>query len=179
MFALRQNKESRRQGAPPDLEIEKLTADLLHSFDIFAGSATALDDPRGHKDWLPSKRGCTAWHFWHRYETWLEQENNWPPPVVRGLGERTDEILKRLEDPAREGEWDRRGMVVGSVQSGKTANYTGLICKAVDTGYRIIIVLAGMHNNLRSQTQLRLDEGFLGFDTEKDRLLNPNNKFRV
>ena len=95
------------------------------------------------------------------------------------MGERTDEILKRLEDPAREGEWDRRGMVVGSVQSGKTANYTGLICKAVDTGYRIIIVLAGMHNNLRSQTQLRLDEGFLGFDTEKDRLLNPNNKFRV
>ncbi len=165
-------------GSPSDVDAEKLTADLLHSFNVFAGSATALDDPRGHKDWLPAKRGTIEWHFWHRYETWLEQEKGFSPPVVRGLGELTDEILKRLEDPAREGDWDRRGMVVGSVQSGKTANYTGLICKAVDAGYRIVVVLAGMHNNLRSQTQLRLDEGFLGFDTEKDRLLNPNNKLK-
>lgn len=56
-------------------------------------------------------------------------------------------------------------MVVGHVQSGKTANYTGLICKAADAGYKIIIVLAGLHNNLRSQTQMRLDEGFLGYET--------------
>ena len=54
---------------------------------------------------------------------------------------------------------------VGHVQSGKTANYTGLICKAADAGYKIIIVLAGLHNNLRAQTQIRLDEGFLGFAT--------------
>ena len=67
----------------------------------------------------------------------------------------------RLEDPRRPGPWDRRGMVVGQVQSGKTANYTGLICKAADAGYRLIVVLAGMHNSLRSQTQRRLDEGFL------------------
>lgn len=165
-------------GNPADVDIATLTADLLHSFNIFGGSATALDDPRDHKDWLPAKRGSIDWHFWHRYETWLEQMNNWKLPIVRKLGDLTDEILKRLEDPAREGEWDRRGMVVGSVQSGKTANYTGLICKAVDAGYRIVVVLSGMSKNLRSQTQLRLDEGFLGFDTEKDRLLNPNNKFK-
>lgn len=60
-------------------------------------------------------------------------------------------------------------MVVGQVQSGKTANYTGLICKAVDAGYKLIIVLAGMQNSLRSQTQLRLDEGFLGFDSQVER----------
>src|SRR5690606_24099363 len=53
-------------------------------------------------------------------------------------------------------------------QSGKTANYTGLICKAADAGYKIIIVLAGLHNNLRTQTQIRLDEGFLGFATIAD-----------
>jgi len=58
-----------------------------------------------------------------------------------------------------------RGLVVGHVQSGKTGHYTGLICKAADAGYKIIIVLAGMHNNLRSQTQMRLDEGFLGYAT--------------
>ena len=54
---------------------------------------------------------------------------------------------------------------MGQVQSGKTSNYIGLICKAADAGYKVIIVLAGMHNNLRCQTQIRIEEGFLGFDT--------------
>lgn len=63
------------------------------------------------------------------------------------------------------------------VQSGKTSNYTGLICKAADAGYKLIIVLAGLHNNLRSQTQLRIDEGFLGFDTQHQRAFNQNNRW--
>jgi len=66
-------------------------------------------------------------------------------------------------------------MVVGQVQSGKTANYTGLICKAADAGFKMIIVLAGIHKNLRSQTQLRLDEGFLGFDTQQERVNKNDN----
>jgi hypothetical protein len=85
--------------------------------------------------------------------------------VVDGLDEATDDILGLLEDPQRSDAWDRRGLVVGHVQSGKTSNYSGLICKAADAGYKIIIVLAGMHNNLRSQTQMRLEEGFLGYET--------------
>ena len=68
-------------------------------------------------------------------------------------------------------------MVVGSVQSGKTANYIGLINKAVDAGYKLIIVLAGIHSNLRSQTQLRVDEGVLGFDTQKNRKLNLDGRW--
>ena len=44
-------------------------------------------------------------------------------------------------------------MVMGHVQSGKTANYTGLICKAADAGYKVVIIIAGLHNNLRNQTQ--------------------------
>lgn len=54
-------------------------------------------------------------------------------------------------------------MVVGRVQSGKTANYTALIAKAVDAGYGLIIVMTGLHNQLRWQTQLRLGRE-LGFD---------------
>jgi hypothetical protein len=57
-------------------------------------------------------------------------------------------------------------MVVGNVQSGKTANYTDVITKAADAGYRLIIVVAGIHNNLRDQTQTRIDEGFIGVDTD-------------
>ena len=58
-------------------------------------------------------------------------------------------------------------MVVGHVQSGKTANYAGLICKAADAGYKLIVVIAGVHNNLRSQTQRRIDEGFVGRDSAR------------
>ncbi len=59
-------------------------------------------------------------------------------------------------------------MVVGDVQSGKTSNYSGVICKAADAGIPAIVILAGMHNNLRSQTQERIDMGLLRFDTEKN-----------
>ena len=55
---------------------------------------------------------------------------------------------------------------MGDVQSGKTANYTAISNKAADTGYRIIIVLAGMMENLRQQTQSRLDAEFSGRKSE-------------
>ena len=56
----------------------------------------------------------------------------------------------------------RKGMVVGNVQSGKTANYIGLISKAADAGYKVIVVLAGILDDLRIQTQIRIEEGFIG-----------------
>lgn len=127
-----------------------------------------LDDATGHVPWLLNRKSEINWHFWRRYARYLEEETHFPRATIARLDQLTDEILQRLEEPSRPGPWDRRGMVVGQVQSGKTSNYTGLICKAADVGYRLIIVLAGIHNSLRSQTQLRLDEGFLGFDTQKN-----------
>ena len=94
-------------------------------------------------------------------------QNGLPKDVVISTDKVTDKTLSRLGDPKKQVPWDRRGMVVGHVQSGKTANYTGLICKAADAGYRLIIVIAGIHNNLRNQTQARIDEGFIGRDTGK------------
>lgn len=85
--------------------------------------------------------------------------------MIDATDEVTDRVLDRLGDPNNTNPWSRRGMVVGHVQSGKTANYTGLICKAADAGYRLIVVIAGIHNNLRNQTQARIDEGFIGRDT--------------
>jgi hypothetical protein len=58
-----------------------------------------------------------------------------------------------------------KSMVVGHVQVGKTANYIGLMCKTADRGYRVIIVLAGKHNLLRSKTQGILGSGFIGRGT--------------
>ncbi len=154
-----------QQGA---LEIDenKLMREVEELYDVWVPSATSLDDPRGHSEWLADRRADIRWDFWERYREYLRLDGM-PPESISRLDEVTDGILKQLEDPRRQGEWDRRGMVVGQVQSGKTANYTGLICKAADAGYRLIIVLAGSHNSLRSQTQLRLDHGFLGFDTQK------------
>jgi hypothetical protein len=156
-------------------DADALVAQLMHEANVHVPDATLMDDPTDHIEWLPTKRGSVEWKFWNRYKAFLEQEKKLPEPVVSALGKLTDEILAKLEDPERPPKWDCRGMVVGSVQSGKTANYCGLICKAIDAGYRLIVVLAGMHNNLRSQTQYRLDEGVLGRDSQKDRSLNQAN----
>ena len=57
--------------------------------------------------------------------------------------------------------------MVGHVQSGKTANYTGVISKAFDSGYKLVIILAGLLNSLRKQTQERIDEGIIGINSAK------------
>lgn len=118
-----------------------------------------------HKMWLEISKESIDWLYWDRYQQHLSQ-TGMSPYAIANINSVTDEILSRLENPERSGSWDRRGMVVGYVQSGKTANYVGLINKAADAGYRLIIVLAGMHNNLRSQTQKRIDAGFIGSGKE-------------
>lgn len=144
----------------------KAVITLIQRFSHWIGKATTLKDNTGHYDWLSAARK-RDWLYWRRYRDFLESKL--ADTVVDGLDEATDDILGLLEDPQRSDVWDRRGLVVGHVQSGKTSNYSGLICKAADAGYKIIIVLAGMHNNLRSQTQMRLEESFLGYETTIDR----------
>src|SRR5205823_2102859 len=101
-------------------------------------------------------------------------------PLSRGavdaIDDVTEKVLSRLEDPRRDGPWDRRGMIVGQVQSGKTGNFIGLICKAADAGYGIIVVLGGMHDNLRAQTQMRVEEGFLGYSAAEATTSSELNK---
>jgi hypothetical protein len=164
--------QTTRAAGMGDVDADALVAQLMHEANVYVPDATLMEDPSDHIEWLPSKRGSIEWRFWSRYKAFLEQERNLPEPVVSSLDKLTDDILGKLEQPERNPPWDCRGMVVGSVQSGKTANYCGLICKAMDAGYRLIVVLAGMHNNLRSQTQYRLDEGVLGRDSQKDRQLD-------
>lgn len=96
-------------------------------------------------------------------------EDSWPVRSIDELRDSTARVVELLDNPAREGPWNWRGLVVGDVQSGKTAHYAGVINRAVDAGYRVIIVLAGMHNLLRLQTQQRLELDFLGYDTSPER----------
>ncbi|MGF6808386.1 hypothetical protein OKW30_003512 [Paraburkholderia sp. Clong3] len=136
--------------------------ELIRRFSSWIGKDTTLVNAEGHVAWLNSARK-KGWRYWERYRQWSERKMS--DAAIKALDDSTDRVLGNLEDPQREGRWDRRGLVVGHVQSGKTGNYTGLVCKAADAGYKVIIILAGMHNNLRSQTQIRLEEGFLGHET--------------
>lgn len=152
--------------SPHAVDQGKAVVALIQRFSHRIGKSTTLKDNTNHFDWLSAARK-RDWHYWRRYRDFLEAKLS--DTVVEELNGATDEILGLLEDPQRSDDWDRRGLVVGHVQSGKTSNYSGLICKAADAGYKIIIVLAGMHNNLRSQTQMRLEESFLGYETTIDR----------
>ena len=102
--------------------------------------------------------------YWSRYQINLRKQGL-PPKVVLSLDKVTDDILDLSGNPVTNNGWPRRGLVMGDVQSGKTSNYTGLICKAADAGYRLVILLTGTLESLRRQTQERLDAGFVGLDS--------------
>jgi len=104
------------------------------------------------------------WIRWEAYRQLLSNKH-FSPLVVDAMNERNDKLLDLAGDPSLPGSWDRRGLVIGDVQSGKTANYLSLFNKGADAGYKVFILLAGGTNKLRRQTQERVDEGFIGIDT--------------
>lgn len=118
----------------------------------------------GLSDWYSGAKAHAG--VWPEYRERL-RENGLPDAAVESIHSSTERILARSANPKAVGD-RRKGLVIGYVQSGKTANFTGLIAKAVDSGYRIIIVLAGMYTNLRVQTQLRLQKD-LEIDTVRER----------
>lgn len=125
--------------------------------------------------WLESRRSGVEPFYWNRYRMFL-QGSGIPPQILGTYDKDTDKIVGLLENPLKPGAWKRRGLVVGHVQSGKTANYIGVISKAADYGYKFIVLLAGMHNNLRRQTQERIEEGFIGLDTDQTSSLKGTEK---
>lgn len=159
--------------AVTDEEAKRLCREIETRLDISMNIGSVVKEE--FTEWLSAERVNIEPYFWDRYAKLLEQKK-FPPRVIARLDEVTERTTGLLENPNRAGPWDRRGMVVGHVQSGKTANYLGLICKAADAGYRLIIVIAGIHNNLRNQTQARTDEGFVGRDSAA--MLN-NNRNKV
>lgn len=132
---------------------------------ITLSEAPALVDAN-HKPWVAQR-----WRepernrnrlFWTKYRERLFELDR-SPKVIADIDAVTDAVLDGCGDPLkREAPWQRRGMVIGEVQSGKTGVFAGLMNKAADAGYKVIVVLAGMLNNLREQTQRRLDEDFVG-----------------
>ena len=125
---------------------------------------TWWDDLRKDESFMPE--------YWQRYYHYLRKKPSWSITAVDEIDRSTDEIMNALAIPRKGTANDRMGMVFGYVQSGKTAHYIGLINKAYDAGYRIIIVLTGIHNSLRSQTQSRIDEEVLGYETSLENIVD-------
>ena len=111
--------------------------------------------------WLDSSRRVNNEKRFEAYLRFLQDSGK--GSICHQLDADTFKILDYCHNPNEiNNEWDRRGLVYGHVQSGKTANYIGLINRAFDAGYQVVIVLTGMTNDLRSQTQRRIDEGIVG-----------------
>ncbi len=146
-------------------DILKIAKKLETRFDISMGIGSILE-AEDYTPWLDDNRGDIDWYYWKRYRRLLPHKK-FAPDVISKLDIVTDNIIGHLENPKKQGKWKRKGLVVGHVQSGKTANYTGVICKAADSGYKVVIVLAGLLSALRNQTQERIDEGFVGLDSSR------------
>lgn len=108
--------------------------------------------------------------FWNRYYRYLKELGSIDDESIKLLHEKTlPDIMNCLYNPNEEfdGKRLKRGLIIGDVQSGKTATYSGLICKAADAGYKVVILLAGITESLRQQTQERIDEGIVGYTYRK------------
>ena len=121
------------------------------------------------KDWYGKEKLNIDFHYWDRLKAYWTQSSTLPSDVIRSVDEVTDEIMSLVGNPKDKESWNRRrGLVMGHVQMGKTTNYSALISKAADSGYQLIIVLSGMTNSLRYQTQVRLDKTFVGKSSVSD-----------
>lgn len=153
--------------AVDDAEYQEILAKLRSNITIKMDVGVYINDRNTrHQSWLPARRADLDFFFWSRYRRYLEIDKHWNTRVISTLNQVSDDILDLLGDPESAEDFQIRGLVLGDVQSGKTANYTALTNKAADTGYRIIIILAGMMENLRKQTQQRLDEECAGIQSE-------------
>ena len=113
-----------------------------------------------HNDYFGWYEGSGSRHpssHWSALKTQLmTKENPWTQEMVDSLDRASTSVVSHLAPPHSERTTKAKGLVLGYIQSGKTANFSASIAKAVDAGYKLIVVLAGMHNNLRKQTETRL-----------------------
>lgn len=151
---------------PPLTEEEKkeVIAELQTRLAIRMDRGACVKE-KNHVPWYYAAKAKLPSHFWDRYRTYLFKDAGFNSDVVNALDASTDEMMDLLSNPQANVDFQRRGLVIGDVQSGKTSNYIALMNKAADAGYRIIILLSGTIEKLRRQTQGRVDEGFVGLDS--------------
>lgn len=148
-----------------DEDIDCVRAEIKSEFSIKLDKGVLIEE-KGHEKWFLSKKASLDMKYWERYRKYLITDKGFSPKVVNVMDDLLDTLTDLLGDPSRDVAYNRRGLIIGDVQSGKTANYTGLICKAVDAGYKVVVLLTGTIERLRQQTQQRIDEGFVGSSSD-------------
>lgn len=148
---------------PSDADWKRITRELEMHFDVKMETGILIQgDEQRERDtkwWTSVSKQQSKNYYWSRLKKYLEE--TLPPDVIRTTDIDTDIVMNNLENPVQHS-FSRYGMVVGHVQSGKTGNFSALVCKAADSGYKFIVVISGDKNNLRTQTQERLNETFVG-----------------
>jgi hypothetical protein len=148
----------------------ELVARAVELYEDLAKGVREMREPRVLHDgtrvpqpWYPGPSPKDV--HWPALEQHLGSKPTWNGTPLETLDRSSSKVVAYLEPPYAK-EIRTRGLVVGYVQSGKTSNFTAVISKAADAGYRLFIVLSGIHNNLRRQTQLRLDEQLVDLNHE-------------
>lgn len=152
-------------GAPMvDAEVELVLNEIRTMLQLTQEEGELLEGAE-HKPWLADALSSKEIEpvRWEAFRTWQSGDRNGLPVHVLGtVGKQADRVVDLLGDPRASGEWRRRGLLLGAVQSGKTVNYLAIMNKAADAGYRMFVVLTSNTDDLRRQTQERVDEGFVG-----------------
>jgi hypothetical protein len=156
------NTSARRDVITRHLKLGEATATLLNEKCTVAGVLVPTVIAREWTQWYTDAVRTQRSYYWKNYEDYLATKKRWDSDARASLDVATDRVVERLTDPTQPAAYKAKGLVVGYVQSGKTANFTGVLAKAIDAGYRLVIVLTGTTDILRAQTQRRLDMELVG-----------------
>ncbi|MEG0759755.1 MAG: Z1 domain-containing protein, partial [Raoultibacter sp.] len=143
-----------------DAEAEAIMKKLQAALDVAMDIGISIE--KEYEPWLRAKKDSIDFYYWNRYALYLEQDMLRTSGIIASIDDVSDKIVDLLGDPTANGNLHRRGLIIGDVQSGKTANYIAIMNKAADVGFKVIILLTGTVESLRRQTQERVDEGFIG-----------------
>ena len=147
-------------------EVNRITRTVEYELSVTMDPGSELLS-KDYVPWYFERKNQIVSCFWNRYRKLLAKKL--PLKVMGELDVSTSKIVDYAGDPKIEGKYQRRGLVVGDVQSGKTNCYLGTICKALDAGYNRVIILTGTTNSLRVQTQMRVDEAVTGYDSNPEK----------
>lgn len=131
---------------------------------------SAIDENIDYDRWIDHPDRQIQWNYFERYIQYLKNIGR-PADVIHNTEKSTRGIIERLGDPHKTIDSLQKGLVLGSVQSGKTANFNGVINRAIDAGYDMIIVFSGIMEDLRFQTQKRINNDVIGIG-EIDKQIN-------
>jgi hypothetical protein len=151
----------RLRAIASDEEIEAaMAAFKAQSAAVKASQAVnTLVDDQDYESWYKGPSNDPQSHWQLLTEVLRHKKSRpWSDDMVRSLDHSSSTVVAHLAPPKSQVPRAVKGLVLGYVQSGKTANFSAVISKAVDEGYKLVVVLAGMHNILRLQTQARLHE---------------------